>query len=95
MRAESDWEKVGGIADESIRLKKGRVPVFKKMRDRMVKGVMGKIEGVLRRIVTVYDCGQVRSETSSTCDSMNGPATDSEHPQNTQRTRYQDMLEDE
>ena len=41
MRAESDWEKVGGIADESIRLKKGRVPVFKKMRDRMVKGVMG------------------------------------------------------
>lgn len=57
MRAESDWEKVGGIADESIRLKKGRVPVFKRMRDRMVKGVVGKIEGVLRRIVTVYDCG--------------------------------------
>lgn len=45
MRAESDWEKVGGIADESVRFgmlkkKKGRVPRLKRMRDRMVKGVV-------------------------------------------------------
>lgn len=62
MRAESGWEKVGGIADEYFRFgmlwkkKKGRVPRLGRMRDRMVKGVVGKVERVLRRTVTAYDC---------------------------------------
>lgn len=46
MRAESDWENVGGIADERVRfgmLKKGRVPVLRRMRERMVRGVIEEI----------------------------------------------------
>jgi hypothetical protein len=56
MRAESDWEKEGGIVDESVRFemlkeeKKGRVPGLKRMRDRMMKGVV--VEGILRGMVT-------------------------------------------